>query len=69
MLRVAFEPSRWVGMNTIFIYLFAPSAELFGNIQRWLYFNGNEGAAWLFVCFNCLFNCSICSYDLACPLF
>ena len=27
-------------MNTLFIYLMAPSGEIFGQAQRWLYFNG-----------------------------
>ena len=34
-LRRFFEPARWVGMNTIFIYLMAPSAEVFGQAQNW----------------------------------
>ena len=40
-LQAFFMPARWVGMNTIFIYLMAPSAEVFGNMQNWLYFGGD----------------------------
>jgi hypothetical protein len=40
-MRVIFEPARWIGMNTIFIYLMAPSGEVFGNAQRWIYFGGD----------------------------
>lgn len=29
-------------MNTIFIYLMAPSGQVFGNAQKWLYFNGDR---------------------------
>eukprot|EP01047_Picozoa_sp_COSAG01_P054771 COSAG01_NODE_6024_length_3895_cov_4.417808_5_plen_135_part_00 len=32
----------WVGMNTLLIYLLAPSAEVFGNAQKWLYFNDDS---------------------------
>ena len=28
-------------MNTIFIYLFAPSGGVFEAMQQWVYFNGN----------------------------
>jgi hypothetical protein len=40
-LRTGFMPCRWVGMNTIFIYLLGPSGSVFGDAQRWVYFNGN----------------------------
>ena len=42
-LRRFFEPARWVGMNTIFVYIMAPSAEVFGHAQNWIYFNDHKG--------------------------
>lgn len=39
LLRTMLTPMRWVGLNTIFIYLFAPSGSLFyANIQKWFYY-------------------------------
>ena len=40
-LRTGFMPARWVGLNTIFIYLLGPSGSVFGDAQRWIYFKGD----------------------------
>ena len=40
--RGFFTPMRWVGLNTIFIYLFAPSGDVFYDIQRWVYIDNDE---------------------------
>ena len=62
-LRIGFEPMRWVGMNTIFIYVWAPSCQMFGNVQQWLYFNGDPHQNLRFVhtvhCLHCL-HCLLC---------
>lgn len=31
-----------VGLNTLFVYVFAPCAGVVANAQKWLYFNGGE---------------------------
>lgn len=39
---VPLPAARWVGLNTMFVYLMGPSGGVFFGLQNWLYFNGNR---------------------------
>jgi hypothetical protein len=49
-------PFVWVGMNTIFIYLLAPSTSLFNSFLKWFYWEGHREdnlASWSYNEFFC----------------
>ena len=54
--EVVLSPFVWVGMNTIFIYLLAPSGSLFNNFLKWFYWEGDRDdnpASWSYETFFC----------------
>jgi hypothetical protein len=38
---IVIDVARWVGLNTMFVYLMGPSGGIFFGLQNWFYFNGN----------------------------
>ena len=54
--ELVLAPFVWVGMNTIFIYLLAPSGSLFNDFLSWIYWEGDKNdnlAAWSYREFFC----------------
>eukprot|EP01043_Picozoa_sp_COSAG02_P020518 COSAG02_NODE_1015_length_15191_cov_6.937450_13_plen_138_part_00 len=54
--ELVLAPFVWVGMNTIFIYLLAPSGSIFNSFLHWFYWEGDRAdnpASWSYDTFFC----------------
>jgi hypothetical protein len=49
VLQAVFTPARWVGLNTMFVYLMGPSGGVFYGLQSQFFFNGNRCEKRLFL--------------------